>query len=164
VPSCFLNLAPKPVLLPTPCRPQRPLLCRSSIRRPHPAKSFRIRTSTTPLPQVLYNPHLNHPLGSADSKALAAAAWRPQVLSFPHLHEPLGSAGNKGLITSLKSALTKNSPVTSLKSALTKNRGEGVPSLKPKAFIAPRSISLSAPYLFTFLRRVPNGRRTALPL
>src|SRR6266478_1939802 len=42
--------------------------------------SFIIRTSETPLPQVLYN---------------------------PHLQAPLGSAGNKGLITPLESALTK---------------------------------------------------------
>src|SRR5216683_1782100 len=42
--------------------------------------SFTIRTSKTSLPQLLYNPHL-------------------QV--------PLGSAGNKGLITPLESALTE---------------------------------------------------------
>ncbi len=63
------------------------------------AKSFTIRTSKTPLPQLLYN---------------------------PHLQAPLGSAGNKGLITPLESALTKNSPVTSLESALTKTGGWGV--------------------------------------
>src|SRR5713101_8151219 len=44
------------------------------------SKSFTILTSKTPLPQLLYN---------------------------PHLRAPLGSAGNKGLITSLESALTK---------------------------------------------------------
>src|SRR6266851_5301005 len=60
------------------------------------SKSFTIRTSKTPLPQLLYN---------------------------PHLRAPLGSAGNKGLITPLESALTKNSPVTSLESALTKTGG-----------------------------------------
>ncbi len=60
---------------------------------PLTTKSFTIRTSMTPLPQLLYN---------------------------PHLRAPLGSAGNKGLITPLESALTKNSPVTSLESALTK--------------------------------------------
>src|SRR6266700_566305 len=57
------------------------------------AKSFTIRTSKTPLPQPLYN---------------------------PHLQTPLGSAGNKGLITPLESALTKNSPASPLESALTK--------------------------------------------
>src|SRR6266851_3721709 len=62
------------------------------------AKSFTIRTSGTPLPQLLYN---------------------------PHLQAPLGSAGNKRLITPLESALTENSPVTSLESALTKNPGVG---------------------------------------
>src|SRR5229473_3210721 len=61
--------------------------------------SFTIRTSKTSLPQLLYNPHL-------------------QV--------PLGSAGNKGLITPLESALTKNYPVTSLESALAERWGVGV--------------------------------------
>src|SRR6266581_2091254 len=46
-----------------------------------------------------------------------------QVLYNPHLQAPLGSAGNKGLITPLESALTRNSPVTSLESALTKTPG-----------------------------------------
>src|SRR5216683_1254933 len=63
-----------------------------------PSKPFIIRTSKTPLPQLLYN---------------------------PHLQAPLGSAGNKGLITPLESALTENSPVTSLESALTKTGGWG---------------------------------------
>src|SRR5713101_6066050 len=49
---------------------------------PLTTNSFTIRTSKTPLPQLLYN---------------------------PHLQAPLGSAGNKGLITPLESALTKNS-------------------------------------------------------
>src|SRR2546425_719141 len=62
------------------------------------SNSFTIRTSKTPLPQLLYN---------------------------PHLQAPLGSAGNKGLITPLESALTRNSPVSLLESALTKNRGVG---------------------------------------
>ncbi len=65
---------------------------------------FRIRTSMTPLPQPLYN---------------------------PHLQAPLGSAGNKGLITPLESALTRNSPVTPVESALTKRWGVGsFPSLQ----------------------------------
>src|SRR6266581_7001801 len=59
---------------------------------------FRIRTSMTPLSQLLYN---------------------------PHLQAPLGSAGNKGLITPLESALTKNSPATLLESALTETGGWG---------------------------------------
>src|SRR3989442_3551314 len=59
---------------------------------------FRIRTSETPLPQLLYN---------------------------PHLRAPLGSAGNKRLITPLESALTENSPVTRLESALAERRGGG---------------------------------------
>src|SRR6266567_5528914 len=63
------------------------------------SKSFTIRTSETPLPQLLYN---------------------------PHLRAPLGSAGNKGLITPLESALTRNSPVSPLESALTKRWGVGV--------------------------------------
>src|SRR6266699_3169871 len=44
------------------------------------SKSFTIRTSKTPLPQLLYN---------------------------PHLQAPLGSAGNKGPVTPLESALTE---------------------------------------------------------
>ena len=68
------------------------------------SKSFTIRTSMTPLPQPLYN---------------------------PHLQAPLGSAGNKGLITPLESALTRNSPVTPVESALTKRWGVGsFPSLQ----------------------------------
>src|SRR6266568_4719269 len=62
------------------------------------AKSFTIRTSKTPLPQLLYN---------------------------PHLQAPLGSAGNTGLITPLESALTENSPVTPVESALTESGGWG---------------------------------------
>src|SRR5713101_4976336 len=65
---------------------------------PLTTNSFVIRTSMTPFPQPLYN---------------------------PHLQTPLGSAGNKGLITPLESALTKISPVTSLESALTKTGGWG---------------------------------------
>src|SRR2546425_8028789 len=63
---------------------------------PLTTNSFTIRTSETPLPQPLYN---------------------------PHLQAPFGSAGNKGLITPLESALTKNSPVSRLESALTKTGG-----------------------------------------
>src|SRR5438445_3080652 len=63
------------------------------------SKPFRIRTSEIPLPQLLYN---------------------------PHLQAPLGSAGNKGLITPLESALTRNSPASPLESALTKRWGVGV--------------------------------------
>src|SRR5260370_13556126 len=62
------------------------------------SKPFTIRTSETPLAQLLYN---------------------------PHLRAPLGSAGNKGLITPLESALTKNSPVSLLESALTERWGWG---------------------------------------
>ena len=72
---------------------------RSSLIPRHPplaTNSFTIRTSKIPLPQPLYN---------------------------PHLQAPLGSAGNKGVITPLESALTKNSPVSRLESALTKRGG-----------------------------------------
>ena len=62
------------------------------------SKSFRIRTCETPLPQLLYN---------------------------PHLQAPLGSAGNKGLITPLESALTENYTVTPLESALAERWGVG---------------------------------------
>src|SRR6266705_885615 len=55
----------------------------------------------------------------------------PQLLYNPHLRAPLGSAGNKGLITPLESALTENSPVTPVESALTKRGGVGsFPSLQ----------------------------------
>src|SRR5260370_23901170 len=62
------------------------------------SKSFTIRTSKTPLAQLLYN---------------------------PHLQTRLGSAGNKGLITPLESALTKISPVTPVESALAEKWGWG---------------------------------------
>src|SRR3989441_455147 len=65
---------------------------------PLTTNSFIIRTSKTPLPQPLYN---------------------------PHLQAPLGSAGNKGLITPLESALTKNCPVSLLESALAERWGVG---------------------------------------
>ncbi len=77
------------------------------------SKSFTIRTSKTPFPQLLYN---------------------------PHLRAHLGSAGNKGLITPLESALTKNSPVSRLESALTKKVGVGVVPASPE--LATRHSSL----------------------
>ena len=93
----------------SPSSPHLCVLCgenslsfRSSLTPRHSpltTNSFTIRTSETPLPQALYN---------------------------PHLQAPLGSAGNKGLITPLESALTKNSPVTPVESALTKNPGVGM--------------------------------------
>src|SRR6266852_5778481 len=75
------------------------------------SKSFTIRTSETPLTQLLYN---------------------------PHLRAPLGSAGNKGLITPLESALTKNSPVSLLESALTKRWGVGPASYRMVSISASR--------------------------
>src|SRR5712692_5021865 len=71
---------------------------------PLTTNSFTIRTSETPIPQLLYN---------------------------PHLRAPLGSAGNKGLITPLESALTRNSPASLLESALTKRWGWGSASSDP---------------------------------
>jgi hypothetical protein len=68
----------------------------SSSRIFCPPKSFTIRRSRTPLPQPLYNPHL-------------------QTL--------LVSAENKGLITPLESALTENSPVTPLECAVPEKGG-----------------------------------------
>ncbi len=84
------------------------------------AKSFRIRTSMTPLPQPLYN---------------------------PHLQAPLGSAGNKGLITPLESALTKNSPVTPVESALTKRGGWVLP--QPSTFRHSDLVSIHPLYFQT---------------
>src|SRR6266567_6782289 len=88
------------VSFPSPSSPHLCALCvlrgensssfRSSLiprHSPLTTNSFTIRTSETPLPQPLYN---------------------------PHLQAPLGSAGNKGLITPLESALTKNSPASLL--------------------------------------------------
>src|SRR5260370_41235250 len=66
------------------------------------SKSFTIRTSETPLPQLLYNPHLQVPLGSAGNKGLVT----------PLESALTSAAGNKGLITPLESALTKNYPVS----------------------------------------------------
>src|SRR6266571_5043577 len=84
------------VSFPAPSSPHLCALCvlcgensssfRSSLiprHSPLTTNSFIIRTSKTPLPQLLYN---------------------------PHLQAPLGSAGNKGLITPVESALTRNSP------------------------------------------------------
>src|SRR6266446_891658 len=95
---------------------------------PLTTKSFTIRTSETPLPQPLYN---------------------------PHLRAPLGSAGNKGLITPLESALTKNSPVTSLESALTETGGWGTSRLTTNhhppsltfATLAQDALSMTKTYL-----------------
>ena len=82
------------VSFPAPSSPHLCALCvlcgensssfRSSLilrHSPFTTNSFTIRTSKTPLPQLLYN---------------------------PHLQAPLGSAGNKGLITPLESALTES--------------------------------------------------------
>src|SRR2546425_2362457 len=106
---------------------------------PLTTKSFTIRTSKTPLPQLLYN---------------------------PHLQTPLGSAGNKGLITPLESALTKNSPVTPVESALTKRWGVGV-RVSRSAFWTPvKSRGLPPPeiqlrdvlHLCPFLATHPKNR------
>src|SRR5260370_1510461 len=83
---------------------------------PLATNSFTIRTSETPLPQLLYNPHLRVPLGSAGNKGLIT----------PLESALTSTAGNKGLITPLESALTKNSPASLLESALTERWGVGV--------------------------------------
>ncbi len=44
--------------------------CLISRHSPLTTNSFIIRTSETPLPQLLYNPHLQAPLGSAGNKGL----------------------------------------------------------------------------------------------
>ncbi len=79
------------------------------------SKSFTIRTSKTPLPQPLYNPHLQAPLGSAGNKGLIT----------PLESALTSTARNKGLITPLESTLTKNPPVSLLESALAKRWGVG---------------------------------------
>ena len=68
---------------PSPSSPHLCALCvlcgenslsfRSSLiprHSPLATNSFTIRTSETPLPQLLYNPHLQAPLGSAGNKGL----------------------------------------------------------------------------------------------
>src|SRR6266704_769005 len=87
---------------------------------PLTTNSFIIRTSKTPLPQLLYN---------------------------PHLQAPLGSAGNKGLITPLESALTKNSPVPPVESALTKRGGGVLP--EPSTFRHSDLVSIHPLYFHT---------------
>src|SRR6266446_90860 len=87
--------------------------------------SFTIRTSETPLPQLLYN---------------------------PYLRAPFGSAGNKGLITPLESALTRNSPVSLLESALAESGGWGYGAslsafwtpVKSHGLLPPENSALSA--------------------
>ncbi len=108
---------------------------------PLTSNSFTIRTSETPLPQLLYNSHLQAPLGSAGNKGLITL-----------LESALTStAENKGLITPLESALTKNYPVSPLESALTKRWGVGGtpihshragPQLHPEALSALLTIQL----------------------
>src|SRR6266581_7173950 len=103
---------------------------------PLTTNSFIIRTSMTPFPQPLYN---------------------------PHLQAPLGSAGNKGLITPLESALTKNSPVTSLESALTKRWGVGVILATPE--FATRHSSLPTmfkSFLFRLFQTLLHSSKTQL--
>jgi len=113
--------------LPRPGRGgENSLSFRSSLipsHSPLATNSFTIRTSKTPLPQLLYN---------------------------PHLQAPLGSAGNKGLITPLESALTKNHPITSLESALTKRWGVGVILATPE--FATRHSSLPTMFKSFFFR------------
>ena len=91
-----------------------------------PSNPLRIRTSRTPLPQPIYNPHLRSPLGCAGNKRLTGARIHRQLFCNQHLRTTLRSAENTGLIILLESALTEISPTTPLESALTKSRGEGV--------------------------------------
>src|SRR6266446_9102711 len=98
-------------------------------------KSFTIRRSQTPLPQPLYN---------------------------PHLQTPLVCAGNKGLITPLESALTKNSPVTPLECAVPeKGGGSGAAAWKSKmesrkVRSVPLALGRNGPNLLP-PRRYPDG-------
>ncbi len=54
------------------------------------SKPFRIRTSKTPLPQLLYNPHLQAPLGSAGNKGLITPS--PRELTTCHSSLATGSS------------------------------------------------------------------------
>src|SRR6266851_4843108 len=101
------------------------------------SKPFRIRTSKTPLPQLLYN---------------------------PHLQATLGSAGNKGLITPLQSALTKNSPVTSLESALTKRWGVGATLPLGNSPLVTRHLQPVQVLLFSYTSKLFCTRQKLNPL
>jgi hypothetical protein len=87
---------------------------------------FRIRRSKRPLPQVLYNPHLQATLECVASKGLTATDGRPQPLHLQHLQAAPGCVANTGLITSLDATLARITPVTPLDATLPKNRGEGM--------------------------------------
>ncbi len=124
-----------------------PGLAPVSICHPLPCNSLRVRTSKTPLPQPLCNPHLRRPFGCAGNKGLASARIHRQLFCNQHLRTPLRSAGNTGVINLLESALTKNAPATPLESALTKNRGGGGTAALPLRLCAsvakPLSVLLS---------------------
>jgi hypothetical protein len=90
-----------------------------------PSNPLRIRTSKTPLPEPLYNPHLRRPLGCAGNKGLTGTRIHRQLFCNQYLRAPFLGAGNTGLTILLESALTKNAPATPLESALPRNRGRG---------------------------------------
>jgi hypothetical protein len=64
-----------------------------------PSNPLRIRTSKTPLPQPVYNPHLRSPLGCVGNKGLTGTRIHRQLFCNQHLRTPLGGAGNTGVIT-----------------------------------------------------------------
>ena len=78
----------------------------------YPPKSFRIRTSATPNPQLLYNLHLQGPLGTAHSK---------------------------GLITPLESALTRFCAYNPFRISTYRKQGVGWGSTFQVTFLSSRS-------------------------
>ena len=99
-------------------------------------KSFRIRTSTTPLLLTLYNLHLE---GSP------------------------ASAANKEVTAPLESALTKNGAVTHLESKLSKQEGARVGVMVNETLLfQPHCPSSLFPSLYSFRQRArPGGFETA---
>jgi len=90
-----------------------------------PPNSFVMRSSEHPLPQPLCNLHSRDGFGSAHSKGFTVAKLCSQILYHHHLRNLIGSVHSKGLISSLESALTKNSPLIALQCAVPKKRGRG---------------------------------------
>jgi hypothetical protein len=138
--------------------PRKRFLPRAT-RLPRPVRDvnpFRIRTSKTPWPQLLCNPHFHVSLASAHSKGFADSSILPQLPWNQHFRAPFASAGNNGLVTPSESALTKISRLTPVESALPENRGDG-PSTSPLPALRCVVISPSSPQVNPEL--VYGGRR-----
>jgi hypothetical protein len=91
-----------------------------------PRNSFIIRRSGQLFSQLVYNQHLQAPLGCVANKGLTVADCHPQPLYNQHLQAPLEPVANTGFITPLDATLTKIASLTPFVATLPKNRGEGV--------------------------------------